>query len=202
MKILIPSFPSSSPCPVQAVLPLLCCLIVQHPQSTLWARLVAVVVGGHSDQKNPEKNTLVIEKKPTPHLQLWVSHHEKCWAMTLRELRSSCRTLPTCWGNFALRVLFISKTAKSIHTHTYQSIPHKCFYFLTCWITHESEYTGTISRPRSDIFSNVSPTSELVVKHVWTLPTWSNPFEILGKNIQDVLSMNTQTIKSKAFILI
>jgi hypothetical protein len=69
-------------------------------------------------------------------------------------------------------------------------------------VTHESEYTGTISRPRSGMFSNFSPTLDLVGKQVRTWPTSSNPFENLSENIQDVLSMNTQSIKGMAFILI
>jgi hypothetical protein len=52
------------------------------------------------------------------------------------------------------------------------------------------------------MFANFGPTLDLVGKQVRTWPTWSNPFEILGETIQDVLSLNTQTIKDKVFILI
>jgi hypothetical protein len=49
------------------------------------------------------------------------------------------------------------------------------------------------------MFSIFGPTLDLVGKQVRTWPTWSNSFEILGETIQDVPSMNTQTIKHKAF---
>jgi hypothetical protein len=52
------------------------------------------------------------------------------------------------------------------------------------------------------MFANFSPTLDFVGKQVQTWPTWTNPFEILGKTIQDDLSLNTQTIKDKVFILI
>jgi hypothetical protein len=52
------------------------------------------------------------------------------------------------------------------------------------------------------VFANFSLTLDLVGKQVQTWLTWSNPFEILGETIQDVLSLHTQTIKDKVFILI
>ena len=52
------------------------------------------------------------------------------------------------------------------------------------------------------MFANFGPTLDLVGKQVRTWPTWTNPFEILGEIIQDVLSLNTQTMKGKDSILI